>query len=404
MTEALYCPIKNSECSLKPEVLPKPLCFIAIPFRKELKDTRKTVATVLEKHGIVPYLADEDVTAGRDILCKICEKITFSDFGVIELTSINPNVMLEFGLVLGRRKPFFILYNKGKESTQKYSIPADIIALERIEYFDQETLRNKFVKGITQYKERLNRKKRQVQSMIQISREAAEDKDFSTTDKLLDIIFERLDIEKSSNGDFVKLLEDIVTAADDPARELRYSLALARAYAFQKKFKRSVSCAKDAAYRYSILLKDVCAKSETIVDKEIIKLVLKNKRALFKDPFRLLINQYKRPGITIGDIFACIYHLIGELNRSHSKPEKLLVFIEKSIKEELSEEEQRFLPLSLRGRLWEPNIFGFYYISFLIAFTEIYPNKTSKEMETAMKTMNLVDNILDKFYKSIVAI
>ena len=95
-----YCPIKNSQCSIKISYSPDISCFIAIPYREEMLDTRNTLIKILKQNNIRPYFADEDISAGRDILCKICENIMLADFCVIELTAVNSNVLLEFGMIL----------------------------------------------------------------------------------------------------------------------------------------------------------------------------------------------------------------------------------------------------------------------------------------------------------------
>ena len=155
--ETRYCPVRDMPCPIEPKIEPSsPVCFIAIPHGKGWSDTRNTIKAVLESNNIFPYVAMDDVTAGRDILCKICERIYSSTFGVIELTERNPNVMFEFGLILGSQKPVFILYNK--TLTKEERLPADIIALERIEYENQNELRQKFSRGLNNY---LGRKERQ---------------------------------------------------------------------------------------------------------------------------------------------------------------------------------------------------------------------------------------------------
>lgn len=114
-------------------------------------DTRQTVKGILEENGVFPYVAEEEVTAGRDILCKICERILSSNFGVVELTERNPNVMFEFGFILASQKPVFVLYNRAIAEKINARPPADISALERIEYYNQEELHEKFSKGLRKY-------------------------------------------------------------------------------------------------------------------------------------------------------------------------------------------------------------------------------------------------------------
>lgn len=142
-------------CPVEPKIRPtSPFCFIAIPLSKEWTDSRETIKSVLNGNGVFPYVADEDVTAGKDIFCKICEKVISSHFGVVELTEKNPNVMLEFGLILGNQKPVFILYNKATADKIGAHLPADITALERIEYSNQRELKEKFSEGLRSYLEK----------------------------------------------------------------------------------------------------------------------------------------------------------------------------------------------------------------------------------------------------------
>jgi len=139
-------------CPVEPKIRPTfPFCFIAIPSGEEWIDSRETVKGVLNENGVFPYVAEEDVTAGKDVFCKICEKVLSSNFGVVELTEKNPNVMLEFGLILGNQKPVFVLYNKAIAEKIGVYLPTDITALERIEYFNQRELREKFSKGLKSY-------------------------------------------------------------------------------------------------------------------------------------------------------------------------------------------------------------------------------------------------------------
>lgn len=391
MSERLYCPIKNSECSIKTDLSGGPLCFIAIPFREEMLDTRRTVTKILKKHGIQPYLADEDVTTGRDILCKICEKITFSDFGIIELTSVNPNVMLEFGIILGRRKPVFILFNKGTKADATF-IPADIVALDRIEYTNQQTLSRKFERGIEQYFERLDRKKKQLKTMMQLARGTSRDKDFGTTSKLLDIVFESMEIEKGGDGSFVNLLKEIVSDIDDPDLYMHYSLALAKTYAWQKNVTQSVSYAKSAVSKGASKLKRMFKNADKIIDEKTVQKILKNQKKFFRDPFVVIADNIKRP-MAIDDLFVYMWHIVHKLE----KPEVVISYCQRMLKLDLS---KKTLPYYLGRRLWEMNRVSFEFMSFLNAFAEMYPHKESEAAKLAIRTVNSLDNILSKYYRS----
>lgn len=216
-------------CPLEPKIQTTfPFCFIAIPSSNGWIDTRETVKSILNENGVFPYVADEDVTAGKDIFCKICEKILSSNFGVVELTEKNPNVMLEFGLILGNRNPVFILYNKAIAEKTGVHLPLDITVLERIEYFNQRELREKFSKGLRSYlKESYPTVKREEEKVL----EEASSED---VDLILELLESSNDVKRSeaardllllSYGKRIvhdkRVLKVITKSLNDPSDKIR---------------------------------------------------------------------------------------------------------------------------------------------------------------------------------------
>lgn len=51
-----------------------------------------------------------DKPAGGDLLARIESMISGSDFTICDCTTLNPNVTFELGLAIGKRMPFFVLY------------------------------------------------------------------------------------------------------------------------------------------------------------------------------------------------------------------------------------------------------------------------------------------------------
>ena len=153
--EQMYCPVIENGCAIVKASHRS--CFVAIPYSPFWKDTRDTIIGILKKFSVKPYLADEDVAPGKHILCKICQAVSQSWFGVIEISSQNPNVMLELGLSIGRRKSFFILCSANIRENQKDGkiIPSDISGLERIEYQNQSELKKRFESAIKRFIEEL---------------------------------------------------------------------------------------------------------------------------------------------------------------------------------------------------------------------------------------------------------
>ena len=201
---------------------------MAIPFKPEWKDTRKTIIKLLKNYKITPYVADEDVTMGRDILCKVCEKITFSDFGVLEISESNPNVMIEFGLTLGRRKPVFILYNKKTETKNKI-IPVDITALDRIEYSNQDMLAERFDKGLQKYLQRLDMSKRRIMTLGELAKASAIDGDLSYAESVVEAISNVVHTAGKRDGLLVDVVRCLYENSDlNTFEHLKYGAVLMR--------------------------------------------------------------------------------------------------------------------------------------------------------------------------------
>ena len=141
--EQIYCPLIGSECTkyIEPQ---ENMYFVAHTFSKEkIDDLRSAIEGSLEEFHLKPYYADQEIRS-RHILCKICEKIRSSRFGIFEISDQNPNVTLELGMAYGSGKNALLIAKKGSE------IPADLDGMDRLEY---ETLKDLTEKLRTKTKE-----------------------------------------------------------------------------------------------------------------------------------------------------------------------------------------------------------------------------------------------------------
>lgn len=241
-------------------------CFIAIPFKEEMVTTTKTITKVLRKYGIKYYLAKEDVTAGQDILCKICQNIFCSDFGVIEATYTNPNVMIEFGMLLGQRKPVFILLDESRMESSR--IPADIVGLERIQYKNQEALLKKFENGVRNFAQRLDIEEKQLQSLMELAKISASKNDLASVDALLQAIFEKLNVRTRREYRFVDLLEKIMTEfkqRKNLATSLRYGLAGVRVFLMRGERKKAIGFFDKIMHQLSDFASGARVNAENVV-------------------------------------------------------------------------------------------------------------------------------------------
>jgi len=120
-------------------------CFIVCPFSDAYRDVVNVVSSVCAEHGILAETAEAPETV--DILNKVCRYIDSCDFAIVDISENKPNILLELGLVMARRKPAVIICSKERREMQRISIPTDIIGIERLDYSNTtEDLRQKLTR------------------------------------------------------------------------------------------------------------------------------------------------------------------------------------------------------------------------------------------------------------------
>lgn len=77
--------------------------------KRKIDDLRRAVGNALAPLGMQPYYADQEVQGQEYILSKICQKITLTHFGVFDLTSPSPNVLIELGIAVGLNRPCLLI-------------------------------------------------------------------------------------------------------------------------------------------------------------------------------------------------------------------------------------------------------------------------------------------------------
>ncbi|MBT7092062.1 MAG: hypothetical protein HN936_02375 [Bacteroidetes bacterium] len=128
-------------CPVNPR-LEKNKAFIGMPFKDEYLDSfNYGVKPALESIGYSFFKADEDIS-NTDIMCKICRELQACSIALINISGLNPNVMLELGLAYGIGKPVIILKDKDTKAI------ADLGSLEYIKYDHAYDLMQKLIKGL----------------------------------------------------------------------------------------------------------------------------------------------------------------------------------------------------------------------------------------------------------------
>ena len=108
--------------------------FVGMPFREEQENAYLyAVKPAVERVGLHTWKADEDLQ-NIDIMCKICQAVQRSLYGIVDITGWNPNVMFELGLLYGHGKKVALIKHRSEE------VPADLRGLEYIEYDDYAAL------------------------------------------------------------------------------------------------------------------------------------------------------------------------------------------------------------------------------------------------------------------------
>lgn len=128
-------------CPVNPEYQRNKI-FIAMPFATEYLDSYNYgIVPVLNALGYDHYKADNEID-NKDIMCKICQQIQSCQIAIINISGLNPNVMLEQGLAYGLGKPVIIIKDKNTKAI------SDLGSIEYIEYSHAGELQQKLYQAL----------------------------------------------------------------------------------------------------------------------------------------------------------------------------------------------------------------------------------------------------------------
>lgn len=123
-------------------VYDKNKAFIAMPFDAAYTDAYEYgIKVALKNLGMTYYRADSDVS-NVDIMCKICREIQSCRVVIANISSLNPNVMLELGLAYGIGKHVMIIKDKNTKNI------SDLGCIEYIEYSHAYELMCQLIKAL----------------------------------------------------------------------------------------------------------------------------------------------------------------------------------------------------------------------------------------------------------------
>jgi len=114
-----------------------------MPFCPEYMDSYSYgIIPALQNAGFTFFKADNEIS-NIDIMCKVCREIQTCGYAIINISGLNPNVMLELGLAYGIGKPVIIVKDKNTKTI------TDLGSIEYIEYEHAYDLMQKLTKALT---------------------------------------------------------------------------------------------------------------------------------------------------------------------------------------------------------------------------------------------------------------
>ncbi|MCX6690899.1 MAG: hypothetical protein NTW33_02300 [Methanoregula sp.] len=115
------------KCPNSPLINPRQV-FVGMPFSDDYIDIyTHAIKPALITLGYIPWRGDDHPVL-IDMMCKLCQAIQESEYAIIDLSGMNPNVMLELGMCLGLGRRVLLIKRRGTD------VPVDLRGMEYLEY------------------------------------------------------------------------------------------------------------------------------------------------------------------------------------------------------------------------------------------------------------------------------
>jgi len=126
-----YCLLTGRRCSHYPVNIVPNSFFIAEPYDAERSNREDAIKKALLGYPVT--IADQNAM-NIAITCKICYEIQSTQYGIVDITGLNENVLIELGMLYGFNKPVVILMKE--DQRPHIRIPSNIIGIEQVRYKD----------------------------------------------------------------------------------------------------------------------------------------------------------------------------------------------------------------------------------------------------------------------------
>jgi hypothetical protein len=137
-TDNNYCLLTGRRCSHFPISVQLNSFFISEPYDDLRADREHAIEKTIE--GFPRIIADHTVM-NIALTCKICQQIRSSEFGIVDISGSNANVLIELGMLYGLNKPTIILLKK--DELPSFKVPSNVIGIEQVRYENFEQLTGK---------------------------------------------------------------------------------------------------------------------------------------------------------------------------------------------------------------------------------------------------------------------
>jgi hypothetical protein len=113
-----------------PNLSPYRRGFVARPFEVSFNSVGEAIEKAFKEHGV--QATSYQITPGSSyVVAEMLRQINSSHFGIVDITHLNKNVLIELGAIFASTKPLLILRNKQDEAS---SLPFNIAGAECYTY------------------------------------------------------------------------------------------------------------------------------------------------------------------------------------------------------------------------------------------------------------------------------
>lgn len=142
------CPLNDGICNKLDEIVNnfnENKIFMDIPYCDEYLTFEEELVRIIKNSDMEPVMGKDTINS-KVVLCKICQMIQESRFGLADVSYPTYNIPFELGLMMGLNKCCAILKRKDAE------LPSDLKGIEYIEYKNTRDMREKLSKWINDNK------------------------------------------------------------------------------------------------------------------------------------------------------------------------------------------------------------------------------------------------------------